>query len=261
MNRALRTMALVGLALGVGTALAQGADERAVKLLTPYAATFTRPMVTLDQVFSLTTFDEGGKQLWTWRGRVVADFEKHELAVITLENKKKKDGDEPSEGLIVIRDRVFKVRYGRKEPNVKNAPSQQDSVAKLVARDAFRRFMAIDIANAKHTGAIKYGDLLAGQQVTTVSTDGQRTGVRLVFDERGHILGKVREVDEAGKRHTQITRLEQAAGPGEYAKFGTSRIYSYSQDQATLIAERRIEKIVVDQPVDQAIFNVTMKKK
>ncbi len=259
MRRTSLKIGLVALCLVFIGALAEG-DEQATKLLSPYQSTFLKPLHTIDQVFSVTSFDKG-KQVGTWKGRIVVDFEKRHAAVITFETKKK---EEPSEGLIVIGDRTYQVRYGgRADPEFKEAPTHRDSIAKIVSNEAFKRFMSIDPAKARYDGQVKYGNLLAGEQVTAVLTADKPTEMRLVFDQKGRLLGHVREMSEAGTRHLQITLLEEPVGPDEYVKFGNSRIYQYDHETATstLLAVRRVERVIVDQPVDAALFKVTMKKK
>jgi hypothetical protein len=258
MTRRLLMVSLVMLSVSSGPP-GVAADERGTRLVSPYTATFTKPLRTIDQVLTLTSFE--GDKRGTWRGRIVVDFERRSFAAITLERKK--ETDEPEEGLIVVGDKTYKVRYKRKEPDVKEAPSRLDSVARIVRQASFRQFMAIAVSSARFDGPVKYGDVLQGDQVTTVSTDGRKAEVRLVFDPGGRLLGKVVDAPEAGKRQLQVTRLAEAAGPGDYAKLVNARIYLYDEEksQATLVAERRVDRIVVNQPVDPAVFKVTLKKK
>lgn len=108
---------------------------------------------------------------------------------------------------------------------------------------------------ATFDGDVDYGGVLAGQQVTYTGDFGapglgvEATTVRMVFDADGRLLGQV--VDSDGMVMLLVFVGEPITDSG---LFFDMDMYEYANNTATLYATIRYEEVLVNEPVDESLF-------
>lgn len=108
--------------------------------------------------------------------------------------------------------------------------------------------------SATYDGEVSYGDVLAGIQVTYSGEFGlpgtaELTGdIRFVFDPGGKLLGQVFEMDG-------MTVVSVLTGkPNALGQYDLD-MYLLEGDEATPYGSKRFERVELNQPVDESLFD------
>jgi hypothetical protein len=253
----MRWYALVLVLLGIsiaGYAQRDGriGQQRALELIEPYRRALAKPIETLDESFSLTTFGAEGQIGQKWTGRVVIDFV-HRRAVIESFEKK----GELAERTVILTDTGFVIDSER--DRTRELAASELAVYNQMFIGAARNFLPLNLGSLKYEPNAKYADIVEGQQIVSAPLPGSpRTLLsnRIVFDREGRVIAVVSE--QSTKPQLQITRLKEPASPDEFPKFVNNTIYTVDRETGKVdrVAERQVEDFSVNQPVDEALFKI-----
>jgi len=260
-------------------------EGRAGELLEGYKKGFAQGIRTVDQTLSLVSYDERGGAASKWKGRMVVDFRGRRAMIEALGTKMEKDEDRSEERIVLLPEKAYLIKRG----DVEELTQAQRLGFEIMFREAARDFLPIDTEGVQYEREAKYGDLVAGEQVKgrpMAKTHEPLASLRLVFDRQGRLLAVVREFSaepadggeqgaglrprhdqpkekgKGGPRIThprlQLTRFKEPVAPGELKKFGNKSIYTLDREgsKPRLVAESRVERLAINEPVDEALFRV-----
>jgi hypothetical protein len=227
-------------------------QQRALDLIDPYRRALAKPIETLDESFSLTTFGAEGQIGQKWTGRVVIDFLNRRAVIESFEKK-----GELAERTVLLGDTGFVIDSDR--DRTRELAASELAVYNQMFIGAARNFLPLNLGSLKYEANAKYGDVVEGQQIISTPLPGSpRTLLsnRIVFDREGRIIAVVSE--QSTKPQLQITRLTEPASPEAFEKFANSTIYTVDPGtgKADRVAERQVENFSINQPVEEALFKI-----
>jgi hypothetical protein len=236
-----RFILLLALLVAAGMATAQ-IDDRARELLEGLQTGEQADIRTLDQTMIATIYAHGMEQ--TVRTRTQVDYEGRRAAIET----------EPAPGMsirIVVADGQTRVFMGGMA--VPMPPGMDDAYGSVFEREPD---LFADGVSASYDGFQRYGDLLAGHQVT-VRNAAVLPGVegaqeqRLIFDDDGRLAGFVAEVAEAG---VMVGVFDEPLRGNPFVGRDATMHLLLDDGTTQPFMRMRFEDARVNEPIDPAAF-------
>lgn len=231
------------LALLAGLAHAQ-VDDRARELLEGLEAQVGGvEITTLDQTMLMTV--HAADEPLVSRTRTVIDYPGSRVASVT----------ETMGMSTILRLEDGQVTMSMMGMSFPAPPGMDDALMSTFDSDPSAGSLLGPDTVATFDGEVDYGGVLAGQQVTYTGDFGapglgvEATTVRMVFDDDGRLLGQV--VESEGMTMLLVIASEPVT---EGALFFDMDMYEYSGGAATLYATMRYEEVLINQPIDETLF-------
>ncbi len=233
-----RYLYMLGVLCALGVAPAQ--DGAGQALFEAAGARFRVAEVsTVDQVLLTTLFDPDGVALYEARTHLVADLESGRLLEESYFT------DEPVK--VLFENDEATLTFVETGATITLPRPEAERLRHLFNQP--QSFFSPDTVVLRHNGRRAYAGLVEGEEVE-IETPFRK--VRLLLGSDASLLGVVSE--EPGLGPTLLVP-GKTVNVGGFPMFIKYSIYELEGDKAVLVKEVRVEDIVVNAPLDEALFD------